>query len=81
MDISMPSDFPLTDFRAFGLAAQKFFPKLLSDEDLNDPRERLHIFNGHGRLYATATGSASIPAKNSTLCLMTYILDKGLDHA
>jgi hypothetical protein len=30
MDISMPSDFALTDFRAFGLAAQKFFPKLLA---------------------------------------------------
>jgi hypothetical protein len=34
MDISMPSDFPMADFRAFGLATQKFFPKLLSDEDL-----------------------------------------------
>ena len=44
MDISMPSDFPLTDFRAFGLAAQKFFPKLLSDADLNDPQERLRHF-------------------------------------
>ena len=44
MDISMPSDFPLTDFRAFGLTAQKFFPKLLSDEDLNDPQERLRHF-------------------------------------
>ena len=37
----MPSNFPLTDFRAFGVAAQSFFPKLLSDEDLNDPQEKL----------------------------------------
>jgi hypothetical protein len=44
MDISMPSDFPLTDFRAFGLASQRFFPKLLSDEDLNDPQEKLRHF-------------------------------------
>jgi hypothetical protein len=44
MDISMPFDFPLTDFRAFGLAAQRFFPKLLSDEDLNDPQEKLRHF-------------------------------------
>jgi hypothetical protein len=70
MDISMPSDFPLIDFRAFGLAAQKFFPELLSDQNLND-RKDCDIFNGHGRLYATATGSASIPAKNSALCLIT----------
>jgi hypothetical protein len=44
MDISMPSDFPMADFRPFGLATQKFFPKLLSDEDLNDPQERLRHF-------------------------------------
>ena len=44
MDISMPSNFPSVDFRAFGIAAQKFFPKLLSDEDLNDPHERLRHF-------------------------------------
>jgi hypothetical protein len=44
MDIFMPSDFPMADFRAFGLATQKFFPKLLSDEDLNDPQERLRHF-------------------------------------
>jgi hypothetical protein len=44
MDISMPSNFPLTDFRAFGVAAQSFFPKLLSDEDLNDPQEKLRHF-------------------------------------
>ena len=40
----MPSDFPMADFRPFGLATQKFFPKLLSDEDLNDPQERLRHF-------------------------------------
>jgi hypothetical protein len=44
MDISMPPDFPLIDFRAFGIAAQSFFPKLLSDEDLNDPQEKLRHF-------------------------------------
>jgi hypothetical protein len=44
MDIFIPSDFPLTDFRAFGIAAQRFFPKLLSDEDLNDPQEKLRHF-------------------------------------
>jgi hypothetical protein len=44
MDISMPPDFPLTDFRTFGVAAQNFFPKLLSDEDLKDRRERLPNF-------------------------------------
>ena len=44
MDISMPPDFPLIDFRAFGIAAQSFFPKLISDENLNDPQERLRHF-------------------------------------
>jgi hypothetical protein len=44
MDISVPPAFPLIDFRAFGVAAQSFFPKLLSDEDLNDPQERLRHF-------------------------------------
>jgi hypothetical protein len=42
MDISMPSDFPLNDFRAFGLAAQTYFPTLVSDED--DPQRRLRHF-------------------------------------
>jgi hypothetical protein len=36
-----------------------FFAKLLSDEDLNDPQDKLR---------ATAIGSVSIPAKNSALC-------------
>jgi hypothetical protein len=45
MDISMPKDFPASDFRAFGVAAGNFFPKILSDEDLNDPLERLRHFN------------------------------------
>jgi hypothetical protein len=73
MDISMPSDFSMADFRAFGLATQKFFPKLLSDEDLKIRRKDCDTFNGHGRLYATATGSVSIPAKNSGFCSITRV--------
>jgi len=45
MDISMPSGFPQIEFRAFGLAAHAFFPKILSDDDLNDPLERLRQFD------------------------------------
>ena len=45
MDISMPSSFPQIEFRAFGLAAQAFFPKILSDDDLNDPLERRRQFD------------------------------------
>ena len=41
----MPSGFPESEFRAFGLAAHAFFPQLLSDEDLNDPLERLWQFD------------------------------------
>jgi hypothetical protein len=44
MDISMPTNFPTIDFRAFGIAAQGFFPKLVSDEDLDDPQEKLRHF-------------------------------------
>jgi hypothetical protein len=44
MDIPMPTDLPTIDFRAFGIAARGFFPKLLSDEDLNDPQEKLRHF-------------------------------------
>jgi hypothetical protein len=73
MDISMPSDFPMADFRAFGLATQKFFPKLLSDEDLNDRQEKLRHFQRAWYLYATDTGSASIPAKNSAFCSITRV--------
>jgi hypothetical protein len=43
MDISMPSTFPV-EFREFGLATAPFFPKCLTDEDLNDPfKRRLHF--------------------------------------
>jgi hypothetical protein len=41
----MPSGFPDTEFRAFGLAGHAFLPKILSDEDLNDPLERLRQFD------------------------------------
>lgn len=44
MDISMPPDLPLADFRAFGVAAQNFFPKLLNDKDRTDPQRRLRHF-------------------------------------
>jgi hypothetical protein len=43
MDITMPGAFP-AEFREFGLATRPFFPKCLSDEDLNDPlKRRLHF--------------------------------------
>lgn len=43
MDITVPPSFPMDEFRAFGLATVPFFPKLLSDDDLNDPlRRRSH---------------------------------------
>ncbi len=41
----MPPSFPSDEFRAFGVAAATFFPKLLSDEDLNDPLERRRHFD------------------------------------
>lgn len=36
----MPSSFPMDEFRAFGLATVPLFPKVLSDDDLNDPLKR-----------------------------------------
>jgi hypothetical protein len=45
MDITMPSTFPETEFRAFGLAATQFFPDLLSDEVLSDPLEKRRHFD------------------------------------
>jgi hypothetical protein len=45
MDIVMPSTFPETDFRAFGIAAAKFFPALLSDEALYDAQEKRRHFD------------------------------------
>lgn len=44
-DIVMPSTFPEIDFRAFGIAATKFFPALLSDEVLYDPQEKRRHFD------------------------------------
>jgi hypothetical protein len=44
MDIVMPPAFPETEFRGFGLAAQRFFPALLSDEALFDPQEKRRHF-------------------------------------
>ena len=45
MDIKMPSAFPETEFRAFGLAATQFFPELLSDELLFDSQEKRTHFD------------------------------------
>ena len=41
----MPPAFPLDDFRAFGIAAGAFLPRLLSDEDLNDPLAKRRHFD------------------------------------
>jgi hypothetical protein len=45
MDIVMPSTFPESDFRAFGITANHFFPGLLSDEALSDPQEKRRHFD------------------------------------
>lgn len=45
MDIALPPTFPETEFRAFGVAASKFFPALLSDEALYDPLEKKRQFD------------------------------------
>jgi len=39
-DITMPTAFPSTEFRAFGQAASTFFPALLSDDALFDPEKK-----------------------------------------
>jgi hypothetical protein len=44
-DILMPASFPLTDFRAFGVAATAFFPGVVSDEALFDPEEKRRHFD------------------------------------
>lgn len=41
----MPSSFPKTEFRAFGIAATNLFPALLSDEALFDPQEKRRHFD------------------------------------
>lgn len=45
MNLAMPVTFPIDEFRAFGVAANTFLPKLLSDEDLNDPLARKRHFD------------------------------------
>jgi hypothetical protein len=45
MNFTMPSTFPDTEFRAFGIAAGRFFPDLLSDEVLYDPLEKRRHFD------------------------------------
>ena len=37
--------FPMDEFRAFGLATSPFFPRTLSDEDMNDPLHRRTHFD------------------------------------
>jgi hypothetical protein len=44
-DIVMPPAFPESEFRGFGLAAQRFFPALMSDEALFDPQEKRRHFD------------------------------------
>ena len=41
----MPPSFPMDEYRAFGLATSSFFPKALSDEDLNDHLHRRTHFD------------------------------------
>jgi hypothetical protein len=45
MNFTMPSSFPETDFRGFGIAAAQFFPSLVSDEVLYDPLEKRRRFD------------------------------------
>jgi hypothetical protein len=41
----MPPAFPDDEFRAFGIAANAFFPELMSDENLFDPLEKRRHFD------------------------------------
>jgi hypothetical protein len=45
MNFTMPSMFPDSEFRSFGVAAARFFPALLSDEVLYDPLEKRRHFD------------------------------------
>jgi hypothetical protein len=45
MDFSMPSSFPMPEYRAFGLATRSLFPRTLSDEDMTDPLQRRTHFD------------------------------------
>lgn len=44
-NFTMPSAFPDSEFRSFGIAAARFFPELLSDEALYDPLEKRRHFD------------------------------------
>src|SRR5262249_24026371 len=44
-DISMPASFPSAEFHALGLAARPFFPRTLSNEDMQDPLQRRMHFD------------------------------------
>jgi len=45
MDIMTPPSFPMYEFRAYGLAANPFFPEFMSDENLFDPLEKRRQFD------------------------------------
>lgn len=45
MKFTMPSTFPDSEFRSFGIAAARFFPDLVSDEVLYDPLEKRRHFD------------------------------------
>jgi len=45
MGITIPPAFPENDFRAFGIAANAFFPELMSDEAMFDPLEKRRHFD------------------------------------
>lgn len=44
-DISMPAEFPMQTFRAFGIAGSRFFPAVGSQESFSDQFERTTHFN------------------------------------
>jgi hypothetical protein len=45
INFTMPSTFPDSEFRSFGIVAARFFPDLLSDEALYDPLEIRRYFD------------------------------------
>jgi hypothetical protein len=45
MDFTMPATFPEADFRAFLLAASRFFPDIFGDDALFDPQEKKRHFD------------------------------------
>jgi len=46
MNFVMPSMFPEDTFKEFGKLARKFFPPILSDQNLDDPDQKLGHFKG-----------------------------------